>query len=172
MTMFIVLTYLFQINKSRYFVRTHIILMCVMLSITTFYIRKSNGTIRKITNVKDGYAQVSVIVMKNNKASNLINLKRHRLGYSVTGQTVYTYKSLSDLQKELHDDITLIKYKSMETFSDELFSGQVDALLLDEGSRAIMEDAHPEFSIKTKVIKTFEYKIAYKALSENGKSNH
>lgn len=113
--MFIVLTNLFLINKSKYFLRVLIILMCVMLSITTFYIRKSNGTIRKITNAKDGYTQVSVIVMKNNEASNLIDLKGDRLVYSETGQTEYTYKSLSDLQKELHDDITLIKYKSMET---------------------------------------------------------
>lgn len=166
---FVGLSYLLYKNKVKYLVKIVIIFLCITLVGISLYVRKSNGTIRKITNAKDGYAQVSVIVMKNNKASSLVDLKGKRLGYSETGQTEYTYNSLSDLQKELHDDITLIKYKSMETFSDELFSGQVDALLLDEGSRAVMEDTHPEFSIKTKVIKAFEYKIADKDLSKNVK---
>ena len=154
-------------GKSLLLIKMIIICICILMIIANLYLRKSNGTIRKITNAKDGYAQVSVIVLKDNKAKDIRDLEGQRLGYSETGQTEYTYRSLSELQDELNENITVIKYKSMETFSDELFNGQVDALLLDEGSRAIMEDGHPEFSMKTKVIETFRYKINEKDISKN-----
>lgn len=163
------LSYALYKDKASILIRIVIVILCILLLIATFYIRKSNGTLRKITHAKDGYAQVSVIVMKNSKTNKLSDLKDKRIGYSKTGQTAYTYKALSDIQKELNESPTLIAYKSMDTFSDDLFNEQVDAVLLDEGSRATLEDKHPQFSEKTKVIKTFEYKIAEKDISKDVK---
>lgn len=163
------LSYLLYKDKGRLLIRIVIVVLCILLLIATFYVRKSNGTLRKITHAKDGYAQVSVIVMKNSKIDKLSDLKDKRIGYSKTGQTAYTYKALSDIQKELKDSPTLIAYKSMGTFSDDLFDKQVDALLLDEGSRATLEDSHPQFSEKTKVIKTYAYKIVEKDISKDVK---
>lgn len=163
------LSYALYKDKAPILIRIAIVILCVLLLIATFYIRKSNGTLRKITHEKDGYAQVSVIIMKNSKTNKLSDLKDKRIGYSKTGQTAYTYKALSDIQKELNESPTLIAYKAMDTFSDDLFNEQVDAVLLDEGSRATLEDKHPRFSEKTKVIKTFEYKIAEKDISKDVK---
>lgn len=163
------LSYALYKDKASILIRIVIVILCILLLIATFYIRKSNGTLRKITHAKDGYAQVSVIVMKNSKTNKLSDLKDKRIGYSKTGQTAYTYKALSDIQKELNESPTMIAYKSMDTFSDDLFNEQVDAVLLDEGSRATLEDKHPQFSEKTKVIKTFEYKIAEKDISKDVK---
>ena len=80
---------------------------------------KGNGTLRKISNQKEGYAIVSVIVKSDNEAEDLKGLKGQRLGYSDTGETTYVYRALSDVKKEISDDVSLISYKSMNTFSED-----------------------------------------------------
>lgn len=150
-------------------VRSMMLIMILIVLLLSFAVIKGNGTLRKISNQKDGYAMVSVIVKSDNEAENLKGLKGQRLGYSDTGETTYVYRALSDVKKEISDDVSLISYKSMNTFSEDFYENKVDALLLDESTRATIEDEHPDFSRKTKVIAQFEYKIEEEDLSKNVK---
>lgn len=156
-------------NKSAKLGKVLIVLLSIVLSFGDFAMYKGNGTLRKISNQKDGYAIVSVIVKNDNEAEDLKGLKGQRLGYSDTGETTYVYRALSDVKKEISDDVSLISYKSMNTFSEDFYDNKVDALLLDESTRATIEDEHPDFSRKTKVIAQFEYKIEEEDLSKNVK---
>lgn len=149
--------------------KVFIIIVSIILLFGDYALYKGNGTLRKISNQKDGYAIVSVIVKNDNEAEDLKGLKGQRLGYSDTGETTYVYRALSDVKKEISDDVSLISYKSMNTFSEDFYENKVDALLLDESTRATIEDEHPDFSRKTKVIAQFEYKIKEEDLSKNVK---
>ena len=156
-------------NKGKKLGKVLIFLVSILLLFGDYAMYKGNGTLRKISNQKDGYAIVSVIVKSDNEAENLKGLKGQRLGYSDTGETTYVYRALSDVKKEISDDVSLISYKSMNTFSEDFYENKVDALLLDESTRATIEDEHPDFSRKTKVIAQFEYKIEEEDLSKNVK---
>ena len=156
-------------NKSAKLGKVLIVLVSIVLLFSDYAMYKGNGTLRKISNQKDGYAIVSVIVKNDNEAEDLKGLKGQRLGYSDTGETTYVYRALSDVKKEISDDVSLISYKSMNTFSEDFYENKVDALLLDESTRATIEDEHPDFSRKTKVIAQFEYKIKEEDLSKNVK---
>ena len=156
-------------NKFKLGGKILIILMTIFTVISSWVIVKSNGTLRKIANAKDGYAIVYVIVKKDNEANTLENLKDQRLGYSETGETTYVYRALSDVKQEVSDTLTLVTYKNMNTFIEDFYNNDVDAMLLDESTRATIEDEHPDFSSKTKVIKQFEYKIEEEDLSKNVK---
>ena len=156
-------------NKSAKLGKVLIVLLSIILLFGNYVMYKGNGTLRKISNQKDGYAIVSVIVKSDNEAEDLKGLKGQRLGYSDTGETTYVYRALSDVKKEISDDVSLISYKSMNAFSEDFYDNKVDALLLDESTRATIEDEHPDFSRKTKVIAQFEYKIEEEDLSKNVK---
>lgn len=156
-------------NKSAKLGKVFVIIVSIILLFSDYAMYKGNGTLRKISNQKDGYAIVSVIVKNDNEAEDLKGLKGQRLGYSDTGETTYVYRALSDVKKEISDDVSLISYKSMNTFSEDFYDNKVDALLLDESTRATIEDEHPDFSRKTKVIAQFEYKIEAEDLSKNVK---
>lgn len=156
-------------NKSTKIGKVLIVLVSILLLFGDYAMYKGNGTLRKISNQKEGYAIVSVIVKSDNEAEDLKGLKGQRLGYSDTGETTYVYRALSDVKKEISDDVSLISYKSMNTFSEDFYDNKVDALLLDESTRATIEDEHPDFSRKTKVIAQFEYKIEEEDLSKNVK---
>ena len=156
-------------NKGKKLGKVLIFLVSILLLFGDYAMYKGNGTLRKISNQKDGYAIVSVIVKSDNEAENLKGLKGQRLGYSDTGETTYVYRALSDVKKEISDDVSLISYKSMNTFSEDFYENKVDALLLDESTRATIEVEHPDFSRKTKVIAQFEYKIEEEDLSKNVK---
>ena len=156
-------------NKGKKLGKVLIFLVSILLLFGDYAMYKGNGTLRKISNQKDGYAIVSVIVKSDNEEENLKGLKGQRLGYSDTGETTNVYRALSDVKKEISDDVSLISYKSMNTFSEDFYENKVDALLLDESTRATIEDEHPDFSRKTKVIAQFEYKIEEEDLSKNVK---
>lgn len=167
----VVLLFIYMIRKKRFIklMNAIIYILCFLLILCVHFMYKGIIFLDKISNQKDGYAMVSVIVKNDNEAEDLRGLKGQRLGYSDTGETTYVYRALSDVKKEISDDVSLISYKSMNTFSEDFYDNKVDALLLDESTRATIEDEHPDFSRKTKVIAQFEYKIEEENLSKNVK---
>ncbi|WP_270360772.1 hypothetical protein [[Eubacterium] hominis] len=103
-------------NKSTKIGKVLIVLVSILLLFGDYAMYKGNGTLRKISNQKEGYAIVSVIVKSDNEAEDLKGLKGQRLGYSDTGETTYVYRALSDVKKEISDDVSLISYKLYMSF--------------------------------------------------------
>ena len=72
-----------------------IYILCFLLILCVHFMYKGIIFLDKISNQKDGYAMVSVIVKNDNEAEDLRGLKGQRLGYSDTGETTYVYRALS-----------------------------------------------------------------------------
>lgn len=148
-----------RINKvNKILGKILIIILSISLGIGNFYLFKTFSTFKKMTSDNSETSVVSIVVLNENKAKSINDLKNGKFGINKTGNQDSLSKSLDDIKKEVKPDLLIVEYKSYEVFGDDLYSGKIDAIILDEGTRGFFEDKHPKFSTETRVIKSYEYK--------------
>ena len=75
-------------------------------------------------------------------------------------------RTLTDIEKDLGSKPVTISYSSYKKYGDDLYNGNVDAILVNEGSRGMFEEEHSDFNKKTRVIKEYRYETKSKALAK------
>lgn len=144
-----------------------IIILSILLGVGNFYLFKTGSAFSRMTGDDTETSVVSVVVLKNSPIKNIKDLTNKKLGIISTGDTGTQTKSLSDINKELGSDVTTVEYKSYKTYGEDLYNGNVDAILVNEGSRGLFEDERPKFDSETRVIKAYTYKTESKDISKN-----
>lgn len=142
-------------------------MLCILMILGSIMVYKGDDTIRKIAQAVSGKASISLVVLKEDTATSLQDIKDASFGMANIGQTAYLNKAIEDIKKEINGDITLATSTSYKDLGSKLYNGTVRAILIDESSRALIEDQYADFGEKTKVIKTFEYKIEEKDISKD-----
>lgn len=157
-----------KISKTnKIFGKILIVILSVFLGIGNWYLFKFGSTSSKITGNDSETSVVSVVVMKNSPVKKVKDLVGKKIGTISTGDVATQKKALKDFTKDLGSDPTTVAYKSYKTYANDLYNGKVDAILLNEGSRGLIEDNHEDFAQKTRVIKKYVYKTKTKDLSKN-----
>ena len=119
------------------------------------YLNKTYKFIENI--VDDGYIieNYSVIVLNNDKYSELKDIDGKLLGYYKDDST-----GINDALKKLDESIKTEKkdYKKFNLLIDDLYEEKIDSLIMEESYRTIIEETHQDFNEKTKVIQKIEIK--------------
>lgn len=132
------------------------LVLCVLLGFGNYYFHVADTTFDNLTENKS-VNTVSVIILADSKSSSITDVKTGTFGRSETGtQTVMT-KALADITEEVGNTITAEAYDSTEELGNDLFSGKVDAIVLDESMRSFFTDIFDNFDKTTKVIWTNDY---------------
>ncbi|MEG0329398.1 MAG: LCP family protein, partial [Longicatena sp.] len=137
--------------------RILIVLLSVFLGLGNFYLFKTGSAFNRMTNDNTQTTVISVIVMKDNKAKNISDLKNGTVGLMKTGDSDSLNKAVTEIKKDTDNTINVTEYKSYETIANELYDGKINAIILDEGTRGLFEDNHSKFNTETRVIKTYKY---------------
>lgn len=126
------------------------ILSCVMV-IGAFYIYKTGQVVDLMTESKFQKRAISVIVLKDSPIKNQDQLPKHKTGYisSIDSQTM-TY-AIDEIKKDI-GDIKLTDYKDFTKLVKGFYDKQVDAIILDEAFRSLVEQTDETFSDDTRVI--------------------
>lgn len=146
-----------------------IVLFSAILAYGNWNLYKTGSVFTKISGDNTETTVISVVVMNKNKDKTIKDLANSNFGVTQTGDQNMLNKAYADIKKDTKQDITTVKYKSYKTIGDDLYSGKVDAVILDEGTRGLFEDNHPKFNSETHVVKSYEYKKETKDISKNVK---
>lgn len=144
-----------------------IVILAVFLGVGNWYLFKTGSAFSRMTGDDTQTSVVSVVVMKENKAESIKDLKNSKFGLTKTGTQDIMEKGLADIKKDAGQEITTVDYKSYKTIADDLYDGKIDAIIMDEATRSLFEDNHSKFDLETRIVKSYKYKTSTKDISKN-----
>lgn len=157
-----------RVNKiNRTLGKVLIVFFCALLIMGNLYINKAGNTIGKITGSDTETDSMSIIVMKNSSFEELSDLTNARFGANETTDKENIEETKKDITDQIGSDYSYQSFDSYEAQAKALYEGSIDAMILNEAYRGLMENSHPKFDDETKVIYTFEITKKVKAISKN-----
>lgn len=128
------------------------ILLSIVMTLGCLYIEKGISVLDMIAGANKKTTRFQMIVLADNEAESIQDL----------GETEYAYCALNDKPIHLSEVIGKIEEAnsllSSYTISDyqslvsQLYQGEVEAILVNEAYRGLVEDEYPSFDSETKVI--------------------
>ena len=143
-----------------------IVILSVILAAGNWMLYTTNSAFNKITTDEDVLVY-SIVVMKESEYEEVTDLSNKNFGIVSLGDVSTQTKALEDLETDLNSEPATVSYDSYIDFGDALYDGKVDAIVLDEGSRGMLEENHSDFNDATKVIKQYIFKNEAKDISKN-----
>ena len=143
--------------KKIVFIGISSLLTSIILIAGCTYISRGNNFIENVSNATGQEYVVSVISLKNGKITKLKDLdSSKKIGVSYEKDTVTIAEALKDLDTEIGDH-EYTKYDNYASLADALYEGKVDAIVVGEQYRTMLQTNHEEFNDVTKVLKSYAY---------------
>ncbi|WP_296879679.1 LCP family protein [Thomasclavelia sp.] len=96
---------------------------------------------------------ISVIVLNSSNCNQLSDLNGMVFGVNQQEDQENLTNALSTIRKELSDANTQYNdYSSWNNLADALYNQEVEAIIVNEAYRSMLEENHPDFDTETKVI--------------------
>ena len=130
--------------------------MSIILMIGTAYAIRSNNFLDNVSDAKTQKYLISVITMKNNEANKLSDLDGKNFGVSYQNDSTTIAKAISDMEDEIGEQ-ELTKYDDYSSLADALYNDKVDAIIVGQEYKSMLEANHESFDDDTKIIKSYEY---------------
>ncbi len=135
-----------------------IVVLSILLIVGNLYLNKTSNIIGKITDVAYETDTVSVIVLNESGYENLYDLENGAFGAYESADAENTTATLNDIRDAIGDGFSYHAYNSYDEEAKALYEGEIDALILNEAYRGLMENTYPTFDQDTKVIYSHEIK--------------
>ena len=132
------------------------VLMSIVLILGSYYIFKTNGTVKDISGGNKKVDKMVVAVLAQDPAENIKDASGYDFGvqYAMKGDDV---KSTVDIiNKEVGSSISTVEYSSLNEQAQALHDGAVEAIIYNDAYTAILEEAFTGYSDSVKIIYTHE----------------
>lgn len=132
------------------------VLMSIVLILGSYYIFKTNGTVKDISGGNKKVDKMVVAVLAEDPAENIKDASGYDFGvqYAMKGDDV---KSTVDIiNKEVGSSISTVEYSSLNEQAQALHDGAVEAIIYNDAYTAILEEAFTGYSDSVKIIYTHE----------------
>lgn len=131
------------------------ILLTVVFGTGSYYLYRTNGTLASITAIRNtNDNNISLIVLKDSSINSLEDLAGKKVGVLKNIDKGGTEKALEQIQKEMPVEFEQVELDSVPQEAMSLYSGEVDAVILNEAYRTnvIELEDYADFSEKTRVV--------------------
>lgn len=142
-------------RKIKKFISIIVIIVMLIMTIATFYICKTLGVLFNNGDSKYKLEHYSVVVLKSSGYKSLDDIKNKTIGY-------YENSTGTTESKKYFDKKATVKYKSYSASNSllsSLLDSEVEAILVEDSIKKIMEEESNELSKSIKVIYTFTIKV-------------
>lgn len=157
-----------RVNKvNRILGKILIVFFCALLIMGNLYLNKAGNTIGKIAGSDTETDSMSIIVMKDSNFNELTDLSNASFGANETTDKANIEETKKDISEQIGNNYSYQSFDSYEAEATALYEGKIDAMILNEAYRGLMENSHPKFDDETKVIYTFEITKKVKDISKN-----
>ena len=158
------LSFKIKLNKKIQIIQIILSAIMTLISIIgSFYLSK---TILFINNLSDNgivTQNYSVVVLKNATYEQLNDLADKNI--SIFKNDLKKSKVIDYLNGNINGK--LIEVSDLLTFKESLYKEQVDAIVIEDSYKALIEEIDSEFMSKTKVIHTFSFQFESEDISKN-----
>lgn len=116
--------------------------LSLVVGIATFSIY---GRFAKISEVDEQHTIVSVYTLKSSSVGRLYNLRGHKVGTRALIDTETTASALETLTEKLGDSYQVTEYIDFISQIEALKKGDIDAIVINEAFRSIINEQEPDF---------------------------
>lgn len=134
------------------------LLMCVVLAMGSYAMLRANSLISDITAADYKIDKMVVIVMKNDPAESLNDTESYKFGIQAVNEREKTDKAIKEIEDQLDVTLTTVEYDGIDSQVQALYDGKVQAIVMNEGMRGIIEEHFETFSDDTKSLENIEIK--------------
>ena len=146
-----------KINQGLKSKRSIVTKIISLLMFASSYVVRGNDFFNTVTKATTQKYLVSVITMKNNSATKLSDLDGKKFGVSYQHDTTTITKAIADMENDLGEQEDMVKYDDYSGLADALYKGEVDAIIVGQEYKSMLEANHDSFDDETKIIKSYEY---------------
>lgn len=123
--------------------------MCVGLTYGNYFIYKTDNTFDVVTSLADSKATTtSIVVLKSSSIKKESGLKGKKIGTILDMDKKPTKRMLDDLNKD-NIKYTTKDYSNLDELMEAFYSGEVDAICLNEKYRDILHETQAYFTFQT-----------------------
>lgn len=133
------------------------LLMSILLMLASSYVVRSNDFFNTVSEATTQKYLVSVITMKDSNVTKLKDLDGKEFGYSYQHDTTTVTKAIADMEEDIGEQKNKQKYDEYKDLADALYDGEVDAIIVGQEYKSMLEANHESFDDDTKIIKSYEY---------------
>lgn len=138
--LFICINFLRKKGFFRFFCGFLAFVLAVGFGLGNYYIIKTNAMFDAVTNLSDQMTNtVSVVVMNGSGYSSLSDLKGKDVGVVSSGDSQAVSESLSDISSN-GVSINQVEYDNYVDEAAALYNGEIDAMILNEAYRGIIQE--------------------------------
>lgn len=149
------------------------VFMCLALSLGCNYLSKTQTMLQDISGASIKIYDISVIVLKDDPAKSIDDVKNYVFGIVEENDRANTDKVIQDINDKLSTELSTITFQDFDSQVEALYNGEVGAIILGEAYREMILDIYEDFNEKTRVIfshqieKEVETKISDKKVIED-----
>lgn len=161
------LIYSKKINKVNHILGDILIIfLCFVTIMGSVYLVQTNTAIDKIT-VAEGdkeYEIISVVVKKETAAEALADVKNATFAIPEKIDAEHTKATIKNINQQLDAQIKTAAYVNTNEQAKALMEREVEAMILNEAYRSLLDENYPSFAEDTKIVYTFKIEKESKQL--------
>ena len=142
------------------------VILSIFMLVACLRVVQGDNLLSTITGAKTQTQSMSVIVMKDSSVKELSDLKGKAFGINGKTDLEYTSTAIENIEKEI-DKINAINYDDFKALSEDLYNNKIDAIIVNEAYRGILEENHENFTSETRVIYTVEIEEEMENITKN-----
>lgn len=170
--MLCIFTFFLQFKTTEQNIRSIIsrviaVIVSIGLIIICTEIHRGTGFINSFSGMNYETDALSVIVLKDSEYNALDDLNSKIIGINEQEDQ----KNLTDALSDIRENIAAVDYKNYEDWgqlADALYNREIDALLMNEAYRGILEEKYSDLDIETRVIYQVKIKTEVENIANNG----
>ena len=166
------ITFFLQFKSSEKSIRSiisRILAVIVSIGLVILCIEMNRGTsfINSFSGINYETNALSVIVLKNSSYTKLEDLENKKIAMNEQEDQ----KNLTDALSDIRNQLKNAEYKNYIDWShlaDALYNEDVDAILVNEAYRGMLQEKHPDLDVETRVIYQVEIKNEVENIANEG----
>ncbi|OCN04343.1 transcriptional regulator [Erysipelotrichaceae bacterium MTC7] len=133
------------------------VVLSISMIVGNFYLYTTYSALGNMSTNEDKKVGVSIVVLKDSSYKKIDDLLGKTFGKATNLPDKNVDKTQETLMSTYNSDMEVTEYDNIGAFADALYNNEVDAIILNEASRGLFDEKHPEFDDETRVIKTYTY---------------
>lgn len=144
-------------NKRGIVAKVLSLILSISLVFATSYMVRTNNFIDKIAQVRQQEYLVSVIVLKNSNIKKISDLSDKKVGTSYQHEKDNLLKTVAKVEEQAKG-LKEEKFDDYVKLADALYDKKVEAIIVGDEYRSMMETNHENFEGETRVVKSYKFK--------------
>lgn len=144
------------------------ILLSILLMVGSLYVAQGNSVLDSITGANEKTTRISLVVLKDSDYQSISDLKNKTIEANLDDEdnVKYMNQAIEALNKE-ESTIKIDNASSYAKLAEDLYSGQTEAIYINEANYGMLEEQHETFMNDTRVLWSYDIVEEVKDISKD-----